>query len=79
MTSAGSLPLIKVAIANATKGRKLKMDSDYTQGFKAGKDRARKEIIDLIELHINSSVNLSDQEIVWEIEHLQKTDKDNGV
>ena len=55
------------------------MDSDYTQGFKAGKDRARKEIIDLIELHINSSVNLSDQEIVWEIEHLQKTDKDNGV
>jgi hypothetical protein len=55
------------------------MDSNYTEGFKAGKDRARKEIIDLIELHINSNVELSDQEIVREIEHLQKIDKENGL
>jgi len=55
------------------------MESDYTEGFKAGKDRARKEIIDLIELHINSNVELSDQELVREIEHLQKIDKENGL
>ena len=55
------------------------MKTDYSQGFEAGKDRARKEIIDIIELHINSNVELSDQEIVREIEHLQKIDKENGL
>jgi hypothetical protein len=55
------------------------MDSNYGQGFKAGKDHARKQIIDLIELHINSNVELSDQEIVREIEHLQKKDKENEL
>jgi hypothetical protein len=68
-----------LATASVTKARKLIMDSNYTEGFKAGKDRARKEIIDLIELHINSNVELSDQEIVREIEHLQKIDKENGL
>jgi hypothetical protein len=79
MKIAGFLRQTSIASASATKERKVKMESDYTEGFKAGKDRARKEIIDLIELHINSNVELSDQEIVREIEHLQKIDKENGL
>jgi hypothetical protein len=54
-------------------------NAGIAQGLKAGKDHARKEIIDLIELHANSNVELSDQEIVREIEHLQKTDRENGL
>jgi hypothetical protein len=53
------------------------MKTEYTEGFEAGKDYARKQIIDLIELHMNSNVELSDQEIVREIEHLQTTDRIN--
>ena len=55
------------------------MKTDYSQGFEAGKESARQEIINIIELHINSNVELSDQEIIREIEHLQKLDKENGL
>ncbi len=54
-------------------------NSGIAHGFKTGKESARKEIIELIEIHAKSNVELSDQEIVREIEHLQKTDKDNGL
>ena len=79
MTSAGLPALTKLAIAYVTKERKLKMKTDYSQGFDAGKESARKEIVEMIELHINSNVELSDQEIVREIEYLRQIDKENGL
>jgi hypothetical protein len=46
------------------------MDSDYTKGFEAGRDYAYAWVMEMINIHLDSNVNLTMQEILREVEHI---------
>ena len=46
------------------------MDSDYTKGFKAGKDYGFAWVIEMINIHLDGNVNLTMQEILREVEYV---------
>jgi hypothetical protein len=56
-------------------------DSQYTSGFEAGKDYARKQILDYIQQHLEEEVDITSEDIASEIEYLQRQEireKNNG-
>ena len=56
-------------------------DSQYTNGFEAGKDYARKQVLDYIQHHLEEEVDITSEDIASEIEYLQRQDireKNNG-
>jgi hypothetical protein len=56
-------------------------NSEYTNGFEAGREHARKQILDYIEHHLEEEVDITSEDIASEIEYLQRQDireKQNG-
>jgi hypothetical protein len=56
-------------------------ETEYTEGYKAGKDYARKQILDYIKHHFEEEVDITSEDIATEIEYLQRQDireKRNG-
>ena len=56
-------------------------DSEYTKGFTAGRDYARKQVLDFIEHHLEAQVDITSEDIASEIEYLQRQEireKNNG-
>ena len=49
-------------------------DSEYTRGYYAGRDYARKQILDYIETHLEANVPITSEDIATEIEYLQRMD-----
>ena len=47
-------------------------DSEYTKGFTAGRDYARKQVLDFIEHHLEVQVDITSEDIASEIEYLQR-------
>lgn len=56
-------------------------DIEYTVGFEAGRDYARKQILNYIQQHFEEEVDITAEDIASEIEYLQRQDirtKNNG-
>jgi hypothetical protein len=56
-------------------------DSQYTSGFEAGKNYARKQVLDYIQHQMEEEVDITSEDIASEIEYLQRQDireKNNG-
>jgi hypothetical protein len=56
-------------------------DSEYTKGYYAGRDYARKQILDYIQHHLEEQVDITSEDIATEIEYLQRQEireKNNG-
>ena len=56
-------------------------NTEYTKGFEAGRDYARKQVLDFIEHHLEAQVDITSEDIASEIEYLQRQeirDKNNG-
>lgn len=56
-------------------------DSEYSAGFVAGREYARKQILDYIEHHLEHEAPITSEDIANEIEYLQRLDireKNNG-
>ncbi len=56
-------------------------DSEYSAGFIAGREYARKQILDYIQHHLEEQVDITSEDIASEIEYLQRLDireKNNG-
>ena len=56
-------------------------NTEYTKGFTAGRDYARKQILDFIEHHLEAQVDITSEDIASEIEYLQRQEtreKNNG-
>jgi hypothetical protein len=51
------------------------MDSDYTKGFKAGRDYAYAWVVELIFHHLDANVNLTMEEILKEVEWVADEDR----
>jgi hypothetical protein len=47
-------------------------DTEYTKGYYAGRDYARKQILDYIEHHLEAQVDITSEDIASEIEYLQR-------
>jgi hypothetical protein len=56
-------------------------NTEYTKGFEAGRDYARKQVLDFIEHHLEAQVDITSEDIASEIEYLQRQEireKNNG-
>lgn len=56
-------------------------DTEYTAGFEAGRDYARKQILNYIQQHFEEEVDITAEDIASEIEYLQRQEirtKNNG-
>jgi hypothetical protein len=56
-------------------------NTEYTKGFEAGRDYARKQVLDFIEHHLEVQVDITSEDIASEIEYLQRQEireKNNG-
>jgi hypothetical protein len=56
-------------------------NSEYTAGFIAGREYARKQILDYIQHHLEHEVDITSEDIASEIEYLQRQEireKNNG-
>lgn len=56
-------------------------ETEYTKGFAAGRDHARKQILDYIQQHLEEEVDITSEDIATEIEYLQRQEireKNNG-
>jgi hypothetical protein len=56
-------------------------DSEYYAGFIAGREYARKQILDYIQHHLEEQVDITSEDIASEIEYLQRQEireKNNG-
>ncbi len=56
-------------------------DTEYTKGYKAGRDYARKQILDYIQHHLEVQVEITSEDIASEVEYLQRQeirDEKNG-
>lgn len=49
-------------------------DTEYTAGWVAGREHARKQILDYIEHHLEEGVDITSEDIASEIEYLQRQD-----
>ena len=49
-------------------------ETEYTSGFDAGKEYARKQILDYIQYHLEEEVDITSEDIANEIEYLQRQD-----
>lgn len=49
-------------------------NAEYTDGFEAGRDYARKQILDYIQYHLEEEVDITSEDIASEIEYLQRQD-----
>jgi len=47
-------------------------NTEYTKGFEAGRDYARKQVLDFIEHHLEVQVDITSEDIASEIEYLQR-------
>ena len=56
-------------------------DSEYSAGFIAGREYARKQILDYIQHHLEEEVDITAEDIASEIEYYQRQEirtKNNG-
>jgi hypothetical protein len=56
-------------------------DSEYTKGFEAGKNFARNQILDFVQIHLEQEVPITSEDIATEIEYMQRQDireRNNG-
>jgi hypothetical protein len=56
-------------------------NTEYSKGFEAGRDYARKQVLDFIEHHLEAQVDITSEDIASEIEYLQRQEireKNNG-
>ena len=56
-------------------------DIEYNKGFEAGKNFARNQVLDFIEIHLEQEVPITSEDIATEIEYMQRQDireKNNG-
>ena len=56
-------------------------ETEYTKGYCAGRDYARKQILDYIQHHFEEQVDITSEDIASEIEYYQRQDireKNNG-
>jgi hypothetical protein len=49
-------------------------DTEYTKGFEAGKNFARNQILDFIQVHLEDEVLITSEDIATEIEYIQRRD-----
>ncbi len=49
-------------------------NTEYTSGFVAGREHARKQILDYIQHHLEEQVDITSEDIASEIEYLQRQD-----
>jgi hypothetical protein len=49
-------------------------DSEYTKGFEAGKNFARNQILDFVQIHLEQEVPITSEDIATEIEYMQRQD-----
>jgi hypothetical protein len=49
-------------------------DNEFIEGYKAGKEFARRQILDFIEVHYNDQVHITSEDIALEVEYLQRKD-----
>ena len=56
-------------------------DTEYTKGFEAGKNFARNQILDFVQIHLEQEVPITSEDIATEIEYMQRQDireRNNG-
>jgi hypothetical protein len=49
-------------------------DIEYNKGFEAGKNFARNQVLDFIEIHLEQGVPITSEDIATEIEYMQRQD-----
>jgi hypothetical protein len=49
-------------------------DIEYNKGFEAGKNFARNQVLDFIEIHLEQEVPITSEDIATEIEYMQRQD-----
>jgi hypothetical protein len=49
-------------------------DSEYNRGYEAGKNFARNQILDFIEIHLEQEAPITSEDIATEIEYMQRQD-----